>query len=106
MLALPKLNYFSQTLPITIDSKDFAKWQEICTSCIYQGKRPQLTKTLMQKRLDQGGWGEPSLSKYYEQTTVSIDIVSDRPWVGMELSGKYLELTEKRFWWEKLRHIK
>lgn len=89
MLILPRILYALRTLAIPIPKRIFDLFHRQMTKYVWQGKRPRLALTLMNKRPSMGGLGLPNLHAYH--LAITLDQAKhwwrcplERPWSKIE----------------------
>ncbi len=65
MNCVPKLNYLIQSLPLEIPHYYFKRFDRISKIFIWNGKRPRLNHSKLQRPTDRGGLGLPKMLFYY-----------------------------------------
>lgn len=65
MNSAPKLNYLLQSLPLSIPIKYFKQFDKLCNKFFWNGKRPRIHISKLQKPVVKGGLGLPNLLFYY-----------------------------------------
>lgn len=65
MNVIPRLNYLLQCLPIAISHKYFDKFDHICKTFLWNGKRARLKLEKIQMPVKKGGMGLPKLVLYH-----------------------------------------
>lgn len=65
MNILPRLLYLFQSLPVSIQSKQFTEWDKLLSKFIWDGKRPRVRYSTLQLQKDKGGMALPNLKMYF-----------------------------------------
>lgn len=65
MTVVPKFNYIMHSLPISVPSRFFKKFNQLCRLFLWEGKKPKIRLERLQQRTDAGGLGIPNLLLYH-----------------------------------------
>ena len=90
MNCAPRLNYLLQALPVKIPLHYFKQFDQICNKFLWNNKRPRMSLKKLQRPVDRGGLGIPSLLLYHYAFTmrhmVQWTLPPERapPWFSLE----------------------
>lgn len=88
MIILPKILYVLRALPIAIPNKVFSQFHSQMSKFIWQNRKPRLSLSTMNRRLQMGGLGLPNLKAYH--AAVTLDQI--RYWWHMSNSKQWVTL--------------
>lgn len=79
MVALPRILYVFQTLPVSPPPGVLKKLQDLLQHYIWAGKRQRMRRDLVYRHPNEGGLGVPNLLKYYQATQLRYLVEWCRP---------------------------
>ncbi|KAL2085077.1 hypothetical protein ACEWY4_018397 [Coilia grayii] len=65
MTVAPKFNYILQSLPVTFPGNLFRRFEQLCNTFLWNGKRARVRLKKLQQKVNQGGFGIPNLLLYH-----------------------------------------